>query len=109
MTPSIHLVSIAPPFREGFANMKRPPSGILYVGGFLKGNGFPVVIHHILEKEIDKTVDRILTGAKPLFVGFSLMTGKQVSLSGQMSRNSASRPSPSSPIQRKGSPWVRQT
>ncbi len=85
MTPSIHLVSIAPPFREGFANMKRPPSGILYVGGFLKENGFPVVIHHILEKEIDKTVDRILTGAKPLFVGFSLMTGKQVSLSGQMS------------------------
>ncbi len=82
---SIHLINIAVPFREGFANMKRPPSGILYVGGYLKKHGFEVIIHHILKNEIAKTVQQISSDNSLLFAGFSVMTGKQVTFSAEMS------------------------
>ncbi|MCP4367780.1 MAG: radical SAM protein [Deltaproteobacteria bacterium] len=82
---SIHLVNIAVPYREGFANMKRPPAGILYVGGHLKKHGFHVIIHHILREEIAKTVRQIISDNSLLFAGFSLMTGKQVTFSAEMS------------------------
>jgi radical SAM superfamily enzyme YgiQ (UPF0313 family) len=82
---NIHLINIAPPFRSGVPDMFRPPSGLLYVGGFLNKNGFPVIVHHIQEGEIDNTIKEILFDEQILFVGFSLMTGKQVTLSAEMS------------------------
>jgi len=85
-TPNIiHLINIAVPFREGFANLKRPPSGILYVGGYLKKNGFDVKIHHIHTKEIERTAQQIALDNFTLFAGFSVMTGKQVAFSAEMS------------------------
>jgi|GEM_PF-376676 len=85
-TNTIHLVSIAAPFRAGVADMTRPPSAILYVGGHLKKSGFLVRIHHIQEHEIDETIHSSLNGDDILFVGFSVMTGKQVTMSAEMSR-----------------------
>jgi radical SAM superfamily enzyme YgiQ (UPF0313 family) len=81
----IHLVSIASPFRLGVEDMTRPPSGILYVGGYLKRRGYEVVIHHIRPNEADETAQRILADPSVLFVGFSLFTGTQVADSGAVS------------------------
>lgn len=82
---TVHLISISAPFRYGTADMSRPPSGILYVGGSLKKNGYPVKIHHIRRDEIPDTVDAICRDDDALFVGFSMMTGDQVSSSALMS------------------------
>lgn len=65
--------------------LMRPPSGILYVGGYLNKHGFSVKIHHIRESEVDKTVDEISKSGPVLFVGFSIMTGMQVTVSAEMS------------------------
>jgi len=83
---TIHLVSIAAPFRAGVADMTRPPSALLYVGGHLKKSGFPVRVHHIQEHQIDDVIQSSLLGDDVLFVGFSVMTGKQVTLSAEMTR-----------------------
>lgn len=83
---TVHLVSIAAPFRAGVADMTRPPSALLYVGGYLKRHGFSVKVHHIQEHQIDETIEDHLTGDDVLFVGFSIITGKPVTMSASMSR-----------------------
>ncbi|MEW6267168.1 MAG: radical SAM protein [Thermodesulfobacteriota bacterium] len=82
----VHLVMIAAPFRVGVEDMTRPPSALLYVGGFLKRHGFEVQVHHIREMELEKTVEVIVSGPRPLFVGFSVITGQPVASSARMSR-----------------------
>jgi len=82
---TIHLVNISVPFRSGIEDMTRPPSGILYVGGSLKNHGYEVVAHHIRASEIDECISVILADDSLLFVGFSLMTGIQVTYSARMS------------------------
>lgn len=82
---NIHLINIVPPFRVGVADMTRPPSGLLYVGGYLKEHGFFVKVHHIREAEIDRTVEDVSSDNSVLFAGFSVKTGKQVTLSALMS------------------------
>jgi radical SAM superfamily enzyme YgiQ (UPF0313 family) len=82
---SIHLVSIAPPYRYGVEDLTRPPSSILYVGGYLKKHGLPVIIHHVNEKHIESMVDKILSDHECITVGFSVMTGAQISLSAKAS------------------------
>jgi len=84
--PTVHLVSIAAPFRMGMADMKRPPSALLYVGGFLKQHGFQVRVHHIGEAQIEAAAADILSDANVLFVGFSIITGVPVSSSHEASR-----------------------
>jgi radical SAM superfamily enzyme YgiQ (UPF0313 family) len=85
LSRTIHLISIAAPFRVGLEDMTRPPSGILYVGGNLVRHGFDVKIHHIRESEISSTAGDILADTDVLIAGFSLMTGKQITLSAEMS------------------------
>ena len=82
---TVHLVNISVPFRSGIEDMTLPPSGILYVGGYLKIRGYDVVIHHIRATEIDDCISVILADDSLLFVGFSLMTGIQVTYSARMS------------------------
>ena len=84
--PTIHLVSIAAPFRMGIEDMGRPPSALLYVGGFLKQSGFQVRVHHISEAQIKMTAATILADKDVLFVGFSVITGVPVSSSHEASR-----------------------
>jgi radical SAM superfamily enzyme YgiQ (UPF0313 family) len=84
--PTVHLVSIAAPFRMGMADMKRPPSALLYVGGFLKQHGFHVRVHHVAEAQIEAVTASILHDSDVLFVGFSIITGVPVSSSHEASR-----------------------
>jgi anaerobic magnesium-protoporphyrin IX monomethyl ester cyclase len=84
--PTIHLVSIAAPFRMGMADMKRPPSALLYVGGFLKQHGFHVRVHHVSESQIPALTADIVNDAHVLFVGFSIITGVPVASSHEASR-----------------------
>ncbi len=86
MQSTIHLINIASPFREGMTNMKRPPSGILYVGGYLKKNGYKVKVHHINYRDIELVARKITNDSSALFVGFSVKTGKQVTYSALMSQ-----------------------
>jgi anaerobic magnesium-protoporphyrin IX monomethyl ester cyclase len=81
----VHLINIAVPYRAGVEDITRPPSGILYVGGNLKKHGYTVRVHHIRETEISDTVNEISSDTSAMFAGFSLMTGKQVTLSARMS------------------------
>ncbi|MEW6108615.1 MAG: radical SAM protein [Nitrospirota bacterium] len=69
----IILVNIASEFR-GVEAIKRPPSGLLYVGGALKRAGFLVKVMHISAADIKKAVEEIVL-MRPLFVGVSLFTG----------------------------------
>ncbi|MBI5115653.1 B12-binding domain-containing radical SAM protein [Candidatus Poribacteria bacterium] len=52
------------------------PLGLLHVGSALKNVGFDVRIIHCTEKQIEATSAGIVK-EKPLFVGFSVMTGPQ--------------------------------
>lgn len=60
------------------------PLSVLYVGGALKKAGYEVHIFNLFEHEIEKYVDKILA-VDPLFVGFSVLTGKQTRDSAVMS------------------------
>ena len=59
MAHSIHLVSVGAPFRQQVEDMTRPPAALLYVGGYLRENGYPVTVHHIRESEIPATINTI--------------------------------------------------
>lgn len=61
------------------------PIGILSVGSALKKHGFAVELINIDEKEIDQTIDYALS-QKPLYIGFSVMTGRQTMHSANMSK-----------------------
>ncbi|MDD4902804.1 MAG: radical SAM protein [Patescibacteria group bacterium] len=61
------------------------PLGILSVGSALKKSGFDVELLNINEKEIDKTAGYII-GERPLFLGFSVMTGIQTKHSAELSK-----------------------
>ena len=52
------------------------PYALLYIGGSLRQAGYNVVIRHIVEKDFDSVVDEICD-KKPLFAGFSSITGVQ--------------------------------
>jgi len=66
------------------------PLGILAIGSVLQKNGFPIELININEKEIDQTVDYLIA-QKPLFVGFSVMTGLQTEHSAEMSKKIKAR------------------
>ena len=61
------------------------PIGILSVGSALKKHGFDIELININETEIDKTVNYIAE-QNPLYVGFSVMTGRQTMHSAKMSK-----------------------
>lgn len=61
------------------------PLGILSVGSALKKNGWPVELISISEKEIEEAARRIVA-ARPLMVGFSVMTGRQTKHSADLSK-----------------------
>ena len=69
----IHLVMITAG-TGGEADKKHPPLGLLYVGGALKKAGFDVSIHHLLPSEMENCVQELVKD-KPLFIGFSVLTG----------------------------------
>ncbi len=61
------------------------PLGILSVGSALKKKGFDVELINIDEKEIDKTVQEVID-KDPLYVGLSVMTGRQTAHSANFSK-----------------------
>lgn len=90
---TIVLVNIKSPYTaENYA----APLGILYVGGTLKKSGFGVNVYHIASDEIDSIVEEVVA-AKPLFIGFSTLTGKTIRGTTDMSKEIKKR-APSIPI-----------
>ncbi len=61
------------------------PLGILAIGSALKRREFEIELLNINEKEIDQTVDYIISKS-PFFVGLSVMTGIQTEHSAEMSK-----------------------
>lgn len=61
------------------------PMGILSVGSALKRHGFEVELINITEKEIDKTVAKVMA-KNPLLVALSVMTGRQTKHSAEFSK-----------------------
>jgi anaerobic magnesium-protoporphyrin IX monomethyl ester cyclase len=84
MPNTIHLINVAPPFRLGMTNVTYPPSGILYVGGYLKKHGYKVEVHNVHYKNIKQVATKIADDTSTLFAGFSVKTGKQVTYSALM-------------------------
>src|SRR3989339_5750 len=80
----IALVNITSKFR-GVEDTTRPPSGLLYLGNSLKKAGYEVTVFHIVENEIDETVEKIIN-LKPSYVGFSVFTGYPCYTSSIMSK-----------------------
>ena len=80
----IHLVCIAAEYR-GIEDTTIPPSGCLYVGDALKKAGYSVTVHHLSSNQIGEAT-HIISTSKPLFVGFSVLTGSPVVHSARMSR-----------------------
>lgn len=91
----IDLVCFAAEYR-GVEDITVPPAGCLYVGSALKKANYSVKIHHISSKQIEETVNEIIL-SKPLFIGFSVITGSPVVHSARMSRLIKGH-SPESPI-----------
>lgn len=61
------------------------PLGILSIGSALKGAGFEIELVNITEKEIVETASSIVS-KKPLYVGLSVMTGRQTAHSANLSK-----------------------
>ncbi|MBN2094142.1 MAG: B12-binding domain-containing radical SAM protein [Candidatus Zambryskibacteria bacterium] len=61
------------------------PLGILSIGSALKKNNFEVELINITEKEIEKTA-KVVANKKPLYVGLSVMTGRQTLYSAELSK-----------------------
>jgi len=61
------------------------PLGILSVGSALKRKGFEVELINITEKEIDQTAS-LIVDQKPLYIGLSVMTGRQTAHSAKLSQ-----------------------
>ncbi len=62
-----------------------PPLGLLYLGSSLRKAGFDPRIFHITGNEIDE-VGRLVSEEKPLFVGFSVVTGWGIKPAAKLSR-----------------------
>lgn len=62
-----------------------PPFGLLYIGYALKKVGFDVEVFHCTPEEMSKVAKRIIK-KDPIFVGFSVVIGKQVKWSIEMSK-----------------------
>ena len=60
------------------------PLSLLYVGGALKKAGYKVHVFNLFENETEDAVDKIMA-VNPLFVGFSVLTGRQTSTSAKLS------------------------
>jgi anaerobic magnesium-protoporphyrin IX monomethyl ester cyclase len=87
---TVHLVNFAAKYR-GVEDRTTPPFGCLYVGGQLRKAGFSVIIHHIGSADLDATVKAICESPKPLFAGFSVLTGSPVAMSAKLSRKLKNR------------------
>ena len=61
------------------------PLGILSVGSALKKSGFDVELINITENEIDEMA-KLLVNKKPLYLGLSVMTGRQTAHSAKLSQ-----------------------
>ena len=61
------------------------PLGLLYVGSPLKKEGYSVKIIHTTFDEIPRKTQEILSES-PLFVGFTVLTGKHVAFAAEFSR-----------------------
>ncbi|MDD5496136.1 MAG: radical SAM protein [Candidatus Omnitrophica bacterium] len=61
------------------------PLGLIFLGNVLKKAGYDVRVFNIFEKDMERTVDEI-AGMKPLFVGFSTLTGAQTKHTHQVSK-----------------------
>lgn len=60
------------------------PLGLIYLAGSLKTSGYDVRVFNIFKDEMARTIDDIID-MKPLFVGFSTLTGLQTKYTHQMS------------------------
>ena len=60
------------------------PLSILYVGGALRKAGYNVRLFNVFEQKIEKCIEEIIA-INPLFVGFSVFTGRQTEISAKMS------------------------
>src|SRR3990167_10308472 len=74
-----------PFFFKALPTDKILPLGILSVGSALKKNGFDVELVNITEKDIDKTVEKIIK-IQPDYLGISTMTGVQTKHSAEFSK-----------------------
>ncbi|MFH1772285.1 MAG: cobalamin-dependent protein [Candidatus Omnitrophota bacterium] len=72
----VDLVNFASFFRK-VEDISRPPTGLLYVGSALKNHNYDVRIRHIMTKDSNDALERILE-RNPLFVGFSSFTGPAI-------------------------------
>lgn len=61
------------------------PLGLIYLGGSLKKAGYDVKVFNIFKQDIEKTADEI-AALRPLFAGFSTLTGVQTKHTHEMSR-----------------------
>ena len=61
------------------------PNGPLYIGGALKKAGYDVRLFNIFKGDMAKTVERVIE-TRPLFVGFSTLSGAQTKYSYEMSK-----------------------
>ena len=66
-------------------NKNIPPFPLMYIGDALQKAGFEVKLSHISTQEIEEEVETIVV-EKPLFVGFSVITGAATFYSAMMSK-----------------------
>jgi radical SAM superfamily enzyme YgiQ (UPF0313 family) len=72
------------------------PYALLYTGGALRKAGYDVVVRHTVEKDFDAVVDEICE-KRPLFAGFSAITGLHILFTATMCKRIKQR-DPSIPI-----------
>lgn len=61
------------------------PLGLIYLGGVLKKAGYDVRLFNIFKKDMDRAA-RELAALKPIFIGFSTLTGAQTKYTYEMSK-----------------------
>ena len=66
-------------------DMRVAPLALLYIGGYLKKNGYDIEVFHISEHNIEKGA-RDIYKINPLFVGVSSITGNQTKHSALLSK-----------------------
>ena len=62
-----------------------PPYGLLYIGDALKRAGFHVRVYHLSTQDYQQYV-KIISDDRPLFVGFSVLTGWGIEAAANLSR-----------------------
>ena len=69
---------------SGKVDFKIPPFSLLFLSYGLKKEGYNVNLYHIQDEEIDSAVDEIIK-TKPMFAGFSVITGLPTYYASEMS------------------------